>query len=85
MGPICAAVQRLIASFDPEFQARIRNNILVAGGGSRLRGVDRAIESALVEYGGGSARCTEDPEFGGAMGALKLSLEMPEDLWEDVE
>jgi rod shape-determining protein MreB and related proteins len=83
--PICAAVQDLVATFDPEFQERLRNNIIIAGGGSRLRGIERAIEDALKEYGGGSARCTEDPEFGGAMGALKMSLEMPDDLWEEVK
>jgi rod shape-determining protein MreB and related proteins len=82
--PICEAVQKLVAEFDPEFQEKLRNNILVAGGGSRLRGIDRAIEDALVEYGGGSARCTEDPEYGGAVGALKMALEMPEDLWEKI-
>jgi rod shape-determining protein MreB len=83
--PICAAVQQLVATFDAEFQAVLRNNIVVAGGGSRLRGIDGAIEHALKDYGGGSARCTEDPEFGGAMGALKMALEMPEDLWEEVK
>jgi rod shape-determining protein MreB and related proteins len=82
--PICKAVQELVASFDPEFQAKLRNNIIVAGGGSRLRGIDRAIETALEAYGGGLATVTEDPEFGGAMGALKMALEMPEDLWEEV-
>ena len=82
--PICGAVQKLVATFDPEFQVRLRNNIILAGGGSRLRGIDRAVESALIEYGGGFATVTEDPEFGGAMGALKMALEMPEDLWEEV-
>lgn len=84
VAPICGAVCRLVATFDAEFQAVLRNNIIVGGGGSRLRGIDIAIETALKEYGGGSAKCTEDPEFGGAMGALKMSLEMPEDLWEEV-
>lgn len=82
--PICRAVQELVASFDPEFQAKLRNNIIIAGGGSRLRGIDRAIETALSEYGGGSALVTEDPEFGGAVGALKMALEMPEDLWSEI-
>lgn len=82
--PICESVQQLVATFDPEFQAVLRNNIIVAGGGSRLRGIDGAIEDSLKEYGGGTARCTEDPEFGGAMGALKMALEMPDDLWEEV-
>ncbi len=84
VAPICQAVGQLVGSFDPEFQARLRANIVIAGGGSRLRGIDRAIERALTDYGGGSVRCTEDPEFGGAIGALKMALEMPEDLWEQI-
>lgn len=80
--PICDAIKQLIADFDPEFQEKLRNNILVAGGGSRLRGIDHAIEYSLRNYGGSSVRCTEDPEFGGAIGALQMALEMPEDLWE---
>jgi len=82
--PICEAAQGLIADFDPEFQERLRNNIIVAGGGSRLRGIDRAVEHSLKEYGGGNVRCTEDAEFGGAIGALQMALEMPEDLWDKV-
>lgn len=80
--PICEAVQELVGAFDPEFQEALRNNVIVAGGGSRLRGIDVAIERGLDQYGGGSAECTQDPEFGGAIGALKMSLEMPEEYWE---
>lgn len=85
VSPICRSVQQLIAGFDPEFQEKLRNNIVVAGGGSRLRGIDRAIEASLKDYGGGSVRCTEDPEFGGAVGALQLALEMPDDLWNEIK
>ncbi len=83
--PICAAVNTLVGDFDPEFQEKMRNNVIVAGGGSRLKGIDRAIEKGLIPYGGGEATCVQDSEFCGALGALKLSLEMPDDYWEKIK
>jgi len=80
--PICNAVQKLISNFDPEFQDKLRSNIIVAGGGSRLKGIDTAIEKGLVEYGGGEATTVQDAEFAGAEGSLKMALEMPENFWE---
>ncbi len=82
--PICTAVQKLIGSFDPDFQERLRNNILVAGGGSRLKGIDLAIEKSLEAYGGGNVACVQDAEYCGAIGALKMSMEMPQEYWEKI-
>jgi len=80
--PICEAVQKLVGEFDPEFQDRLKNNIIIAGGGSRLRGIDRAIEKGLEEYGGGDVSTVQDAEFAGAEGSLKMALEMPDEYWE---
>jgi len=79
--PICEAVEKLISDFDPEFQEKLRNNIIVAGGGSRLKGIDREIEKGLIPYGGGNVITVQDAEFAGAEGALKMALEMPEEYW----
>ena len=79
------AVQSLVADFDPDFQETLRNNIIVAGGGSRLIGIDRAIEKSLDNYGGGKATCVQDVEFCGANGCLKMSQEMPRDYWDKIE
>ena len=82
--PICEAVQKMVAEFDPEFQKLLRDNIIVAGGGSRLRAIDRCIEKSLEKYGGGDCTVVMDAEFCGAEGAIKLAMEMPEDSWEKV-
>jgi rod shape-determining protein MreB len=81
---IVEAVQRLIADCDPEYQERIRNNIILAGGGSQLRGLDRLIEDAMVEYGGAKVTKVYEPVFAGANGALKLAMEMPEEYWQEI-
>jgi rod shape-determining protein MreB len=72
----------MIARFDPEFQIKVKNNIILAGGGSRIRGIQDYVKDALKEYGPCSVRCVEDPLFAGANGALKLALDMPEKYWE---
>jgi len=83
--PICKAIQKLVGSFDPDFQERLRNNIIIAGGGSRLKGIDRAIEKSLQAYGGGNAETVQDAEFCGSIGALKMCMEMPENYWEKID
>lgn len=82
--PISQAVQQLVGSFDPDFQERLRNNIIIAGGGSRLKGLDLAVENSLQAYGGGEAQCVQDAEYCGTEGALKMSQEMPEEFWEQL-
>ncbi len=82
--PISRAIQTLVGSFDPDFQEALRNNIIIAGGGSRLQGIDKAIEKSLEAYGGGRAVCVDDAEFCGSTGTLKLCGDMPEDYWEQL-
>lgn len=84
IGPIVEALDRLVSTFDPEFQERIRNNVLLAGGGSRIHGLDRAIEEALVPFGGGRVRNVAEPVFAGANGALKIAYDMPFEAWEEL-
>jgi rod shape-determining protein MreB len=82
--PIVEAVDRLISTFDPEFQTRLRNNVLIAGGGSRIHGLDRAIEVALEPFGGGRVRSVQEPVYAGANGALKIAYDMPVEAWEQL-
>ncbi len=41
----------MIARFDPEFQIRVKNNIVLAGGGSLIRGLKEYLQDALKEDG----------------------------------
>ncbi len=79
---IIAALRRLVASFDPEFQSRLRSRVFVSGGGSQIFGLQKALEAGLEELGGGKVFLVEEPVFAGANGALKLAREMPQDYWE---
>ncbi len=67
---------------DPEFQTRIRENIILAGGGSLIRGIAEMLQEQLAEYGQYRINRVEDPLFAGANGALKLAEDMPSKYWE---
>jgi len=81
--PTIKALQDLIASYDPEFQAKMRNNILLGGGGSQIKALGLAIEKALEEYGGGKVKTVEEPQYAGSNGALKIALDMPQEFWKE--
>ena len=76
---IMETVTDLIASFDPEFQEGVRQNIIIAGGGSQLTGLDafRASEMPDCKF-----TCIDAPLHAGADGALQLATDMPEEFLE---
>jgi rod shape-determining protein MreB len=81
---IVEGLQRLVRTFDAEFQHRMLENVVLAGGGSQIRGLDRLIEEDLKKYGGGKVTKVHEPDFAGANGALKLAADMPEEYWKEV-
>jgi rod shape-determining protein MreB len=77
---------KLIATFDPEFQHRLKNRVLLAGGGSQIRGLDVAIEEEMKKrLGAGRVLRIEEPMYGGANGALKIAHDMPAEYWEKLK
>ena len=84
--PIVEGLGKLIATFDPEFQERLKKRVLLAGGGSQIKGLDLAIESEMYErLGGGRVLRIEEPVYGGANGALKIAHDMPNEYWEKLK
>lgn len=81
--PIVDAIASLIGTFDPEFQDKLKNRVLLAGGGSQIKGLDQAIEVDMHKIlGGGKVIRIEEPMYGGANGALKIAHDMPAEYWE---
>ena len=82
--PIVESIHKLIASFNPEFQDRLRNNVLLAGGGGLMRGLNKRIEDAMQQIGGGKVTVVDEPLYAGANGALQLALDMPGEYWQQL-
>jgi len=81
--PFVESLSKLISTFDPEFQDKLKNRVLLAGGGSQIKGLDGAIEREMHRVlGGGKVVRIEEPVYGGANGALKIAHDMPEEYWE---
>jgi len=84
--PILQGISRLVSTFDPEFQSKLKNRVLLAGGGSMIKGLDTAVEKAMKErLGGGKVIRIEEPIYGGANGALKIAHDMPAEFWEQLK
>src|SRR5213078_3066259 len=47
VGPVVETMLDLLAKVEPEFQERVRNNIILSGGGGLIRGLSEALEDAL--------------------------------------
>ena len=82
--PILEGVHKLIATFNPEFQDKLRQNIIIAGGGSQMRGLNKRVEDGLERVGGGKVTIVDEPIYAGANGALQLALDMPADYWQQL-
>jgi rod shape-determining protein MreB len=82
LAPVSETMIDLLARIEPEFQERVRNNIILSGGGGLIRGLSTALETALKTVGGGKVRFMEDPVFIGSDGGLALAIDAPEGDWE---
>ncbi len=82
--PIVEGIKKLVSSFNPEFQEKLRNNILLSGGGGMLDGLNKRIEDAMKAIGGGRVTTVEEPLYAGADGALRLAMDMPGEYWQQL-
>jgi rod shape-determining protein MreB len=80
--PICETMMELITRVDPEYQHRVRNNIILAGGSSLIFGLAGAIENACLEMGGVRVTVVKDPVFAGSDGGLSIARDASEADWE---
>ncbi|MFN0009965.1 MAG: MamK family actin-like protein [Planctomycetota bacterium] len=86
VAPMVEGLGKLIATFDPEFQQRLKNRVLLAGGGSMIKGLDVAIEQEMHKrLGSGKVMRIEEPVYGGANGALKIAHDMPAEFWDKLK
>jgi rod shape-determining protein MreB len=82
VSPTVETMLDLLARVEPEFQERVRNNIILSGGGGLIKGLSEALEDALKQVGGGKVTYMQDPVFVGSDGGLALAIDAPEGDWE---
>jgi len=80
--PICETLATLLTKVEPEFQSKVRNNIILAGGSSLIAGLQDAVTMSLEELGGGRATVVKDPVFAGSDGGLAIARDASTADWE---
>ncbi len=80
--PVVETMFDLLSRVEPEYQDKVRQNVILSGGGGLVRGLGPALESALAEVGGGKVKVVKDPVFVGSDGGLAIALDAPESDWE---
>jgi rod shape-determining protein MreB len=80
--PTVETMLDLLSRVEPEFQERVRNNIILSGGGGLIRNLSQTLETALKQVGGGKVTHMQDPVFVGSDGGLALALDAPDTDWE---
>jgi rod shape-determining protein MreB and related proteins len=80
--PLGETMIDLISKVDPEYQEKVRNNVVLAGGSSGIAGLDKALQESLKEIGGGHVSVVKDPIFAGSDGGLSIAQDLAESDWE---
>jgi rod shape-determining protein MreB len=80
--PVIETMIDLISRVEPEYQARMRGNVILSGGTALIKGLGVNLQEALQEVGGGKVRVVKDPVYVGSDGGLAIAIDAPESDWE---
>jgi rod shape-determining protein MreB len=82
LAPVAEVMIDMISKVEPEFQARVRNKVILSGGSALIRGFGNKLEEYLGELGGGHVTVVPDPVFVGSDGGLAIAVDTPDADWE---
>jgi rod shape-determining protein MreB len=80
--PLIESMLDLLSRVQPEYQEKVRQNVILSGGTSLIRGLGARLEHELQAVGGGRVRVVKDPVFVGSDGGLSIALDAPDSDWE---
>ncbi len=80
--PLVESMLDLLSRVQPEYQEKVRNNIVLSGGTGLIRGLGPRLEQELQAVGGGKVRVVKDPIFVGSDGGLAIAQDAPDSDWE---
>jgi len=72
----------LLSRVQPEYQERVRNNVVLSGGTGLIRGLGPRLEQEMQTVGGGRVKVVKDPIFVGSDGGLAIAKDAPDSDWE---
>ncbi len=78
---IVEGIGALVRDLAPADRATLLGNIVLAGGGSRTRGLETCLAENLKEFGKIGVSRAGDPVFDGSQGALELARNLPPEYW----
>ena len=82
VAPIVETMLDLLPRVEPEFQERVRKQVILAGGGALIRNLGPTLEKALERVGGGKVRVIDTPSFVGSDGGLAIAKDAQEGDWD---
>jgi rod shape-determining protein MreB len=82
VAPIVETMMDLLLRVEPEFQERVRNQVILAGGGALIRNLGPTLEKALARVGGGKVRVIDSPAFVGSDGGLAIAKDAQDSDWD---
>lgn len=80
--PLVESMLDLLSRVQPEYQEKVRNNIVLSGGTGLIRGLGPRLEQELQAVGGGKVRVVKDPIFVGSDGGLAIAQDAPDTDWD---
>lgn len=80
--PLTETMIDLLTRVEPEYQEKVRYNIILAGGSSQIAGLAEFFTRSLSEVGGGRSTVVKDPIFAGSDGGLAIARDAAISDWE---
>lgn len=82
--PLVNGLREVLSRVDPEFRDNMLKNVVLSGGGSQIKGLEKAIEAGFFDNSRVRVNKVYDTMFAGANGAFQLAMAIPVDQWECV-
>jgi rod shape-determining protein MreB len=82
IAPVSETMLDLVARVEPEYQHRVRHNVLLAGCCSLIQGLPEALQDAMADVGGGRVSRVQDTIFAGSDGGLAIAGDAADSDWE---
>lgn len=82
MPPVVETTMDLLSRVEPDYQERVRSNVILSGGTGLIQGFGARLQKELDQIGGGRVKVVKDPVFVGSDGGLAIARDAPDEEWD---